>query len=46
VEQQQTDGDIATKLNTQAAKELENNAYIFKAVLHQLEFLGRTNTAI
>lgn len=46
VSNQNIRGDISANLKTQDSKQLDDNRYLFKAVLHELEYLGRTNSGI
>uniref|UniRef100_A0A1I8J6V9 FAT domain-containing protein n=1 Tax=Macrostomum lignano TaxID=282301 RepID=A0A1I8J6V9_9PLAT len=44
--QQEESGDISAQLKTTAHAALQDNRYIFKAVLHAIEYLGRTNQGL
>jgi hypothetical protein len=39
-------GDISCQLKTQRNEEISNNKYLFRAVLHEIEFLARTNNSL
>ena len=39
-------GDISHQLKTQQDEEVANNRYLFRAVLHEMDFFARTNSAL
>jgi hypothetical protein len=48
VEAQETTaaGDISRQLKTQLDEEISNNRYLFRAVLHEIDFFARTNNSL